>query len=348
MIYLRSLCSRKSTAVILALFVASLSSAQTAAKLDPPVKPTVTGKFVGNGKNAAIKYVMVEEHEAFSGKEAITLIFTEKDPAAVKKPSFDALFGKLGSALVLKVFYDGGIFGCQVMHSAHQKQGFTSLGEIKMVDFKIAGGNVSGRVTTEKELDTFGEKWEVDLTFAAPLPAKLRNAPAVAASPGKPVAVEADKPEAKGAKPAATGPLIAARKLPIPKDATDVAFKSTVQHVQFSSARSVPEVTKEFSASLTQQGWKDAAGSLVGPKNSILRREQGDARLTIFIKPAEAGTRVEIMTEGLDWSGGDVGAPPVLKKPTNPPSAADAEGEAQKAIKEAEKALQDALKGLPK
>jgi hypothetical protein len=59
----------------------------------------------------------------------------------------------------------------------------------------------------------------------------------------------------------------------------------------------------------------------------------------VFIKPAAAGTRVEIMTEGLDWSGGDVGVPPVLKKPGNPPSAADAEGEAQKAIKEAEKGL---------
>jgi len=53
------------------------------------------------------------------------------------------------------------------------------------------------------------------------------------------------------------------------------------------------------------------------------------------------------MTEGLDWSGGDVGAPPVLKKPGNP-SAADADAEVEKAIKDAQKALQDALKGLPK
>jgi len=69
--------------------------------------------------------------------------------------------------------------------------------------------------------------------------------------------------------------------------------------------------------------------------------------LTVFIRPAAAGTRVEIMTEGLDWSGGDVGAPPVLKKPGNP-SAADADAEVEKAIKDAQKALQDALKGLPK
>ena len=76
------------------------------AKLDPPVKPTVSGKFVGNGKNAAVKFVTVEEHEEFNGQPAVTLIFTEKDPATARKPSFDAAFGKLGSALTLNVSVD--------------------------------------------------------------------------------------------------------------------------------------------------------------------------------------------------------------------------------------------------
>jgi hypothetical protein len=168
-------------------FLALVSLAHVAAGQNTaPTKPTVSGKFIGNGKNAAIKFVTVEEHEAFNGKEAITLVFTEKDPSKAKKPSFDAMFGKLGSALVLNVHDDGGIFGCQVSHSAHEKQGFTSLGEIKMLDFKVAGGSVSGHVSTGKELDTFGEKWEVDLTFAAPLPVKLRKAgpTAPSAKPG--------------------------------------------------------------------------------------------------------------------------------------------------------------------
>jgi hypothetical protein len=197
-----SLRSRQFSVVLIALFVAGFAIAQTPAKLDPPVKPTVSGKFVGNGKNAAIKFVTVEEHEPFSGKEAITLIFTEKDPATAKKPSFDAMFGKLGSALILNVHHDGGIFGCQVAHSAHQKQGFSSLGEIKMLEFKIAGGNVSGHVSTGKELDTFGEKWEVNLTFAAPLPAKLRTA---AVAPG-------GNPSSAAPKPVATEPGGAPRR----------------------------------------------------------------------------------------------------------------------------------------
>ena len=325
------------------------------AKLDAPVKPTVTGKFAGNGKNAAIQFVIVEEREAFSDKEAIRLIFTEKDPATSKKPSFDAAFGKFGSALSLSVFYDGGIFGCEVSHSAHTKRGFSAVGEIKMAEFKVAGGNVTGHVITGKELDAFGEKWEVDLTFAAPLPAKLRagsatapKAPATApdapATPEKPVGSEPRKPREKAMKepkPAADGPLIAARKLALPKDATDVEFKALVKHIQFSSALPVEAVTKEFSANLKQQGWKDGAGNLMGKKNAILKREQGGAKLTIMIQPAAAGSMVRIFTEGLDWSGGDDAAPPASKKPTDGAAGDDIEAQARKAI-------QDALKGVPK
>ncbi|MDZ4403680.1 hypothetical protein [Prosthecobacter sp.] len=325
------------SAALIALFVSSFATAQTPAKLDPPVKPTVSGKFTGNGKNAAIQFVLVEEEEAFNGKAAVKLIFTEKNPATAKKPSFDAVFGKLGSALRLSVHHDGGIFGCQVAHSAHEKQGFTSLGSIKMEEFKIAGGNVTGRVSTGGELDTFGEKWEVDLTFAAPLPEKLRNAPAAAP---KPTASEPDEPMKKEAKPAA-GPLIAARKLPLPKDATDVEYKEIVKQIQFSCARPVEAVAKEFSASLKQQGWKDGAGSLMGKTNAILKRKQGEAELTIMIQPAAAGSVVKIFTEGLDWSSGGDAPPATPKKTTGDAPGDDIEAQVQKALK-------DALKGLPK
>ncbi len=343
------------SAAFLSLSFAEFATAQTPAaaiagasdaKLDPPVKPTVTGKFVGNGKNAAIPFVVVEEREAFDNREAIELIFTEKDPATAKKPSWDAGFGKLGSALVISVFYDGQIFGCQVSHSAHTKRGFSSVGEIKMAEFKVAGGNVTGHVVTGKELDAFGEKWEVDLTFAAPLPAKLRagsaTAPDAPATAAKPVGSEPRKSREKAMKEpkAADGPLIAARKLALPKDATDVEFKALVKHIQFSSPQSVEAVAKEFSANLKQQGWKDGAGNLMGKKNAILKREQGGAKLTIMIQPAAAGSMVRIFTEGLDWSGGDDAAPSAPKKATD---AAGDDAEAQ-----ARKAIQDALKGVPK
>lgn len=308
------------------------------AKLDPPVKPTVSGKFIGDGKAAQIRFVLVEEHEPFSGKEAVTLIFTEKDPATAKKPSFDAMFGKLGSALILNVHHDGGIFGCQVMHSAHSKQGFTALGRIHMVEFEIAGGNVNGNVSTGGVLDTFGQKWEVDLKFAAPLPAKLRNAPVAIAKPA------ASEPrETKQAPKAPAGPLIAARKLPLPGDATSIEYKQLVEHIQFSSPRPVAAVANEFAARLKQQGWKEGGASLMGKTNAILKRELGDAKLTIMIQPASTGSVVKIFTEGLDWSGGGAES-----KPPAPKKAAEDDDDAEDIEKEAQKLLKDALKSLPK
>lgn len=335
---LSSLRTGRFSAALSALFLAAFCTAQTSGQTDAPLKPTVSGKFVGNGKNATIKYVLVQEEEPFSGKEAVKLIFTEKDPATVKKPSFDAVFGKLGSALILSVHRDdGGIFGCEVAHSAHKRQGFSSIGKIKMVEFKIEGGNVTGHVSTGGEQDAFGEKWEVDLTFAAPLPAKLRDAPAPAP---KPAASEPNEP-AKKAPKVASGPLISARQLPLPKDAVEVEFKSTVNQIQFSCARPVDTVAKEFSANLKQKGWKDSAGSLMGKTNAILRREQGEAKLTVMVQPAGAGCVVKIFTEGLDWSGGSDSAAPVSKKAAGGVNVEDIEAQAQKL-------LNDALKNLPK
>jgi hypothetical protein len=342
---------RNLAAALVALCLSDFAGAQppaspvaAEAKQEPPAKPTVTGKFVGNGKDAALKFVIAEEGERFSDKESIQLIFTEKDPATVKKPSWDAGFGKLGSALVLSVFHDGGIFGCQVSHSAHTKRGFSSLGEIKMSDFKIADGNVTGHVTTGKELDAFGEKWEVDLTFTVPLPTKLRGAPG--ASPKTPVPASkgtATEPRGrtKTEPKAADGPLIAARKLPLPKDATDVEFKALVKQIQFSSAQPVEAVTKEFAANLKQQGWKDGPGNLMGKKNAILKREQGAAKLTIMIQPSAGGSVVKIFAEGLDWSSADDAGSSAPKKAKDTATGDAIEAEAQKRI-------QDALKNLPK
>ncbi len=309
------------------------------AKLDPPVKPAVTGKFLGDGKPAAIKYVFVEEHEEFDSKPAVTLIFTEKDPATSKKPSWDAGFGKLGSALILSVFYDGQIFGCEVAHSAHKKSGFSATGEIKTTDFKIEGGNVTGHVTTGGTLDAFGQKWEVDMTFAAPLPEKLRTASLALPKPAAnvPPPASGDTPD-RPAKAAAT-PTLFARDLPLPKDAKDVQFKGLVEQIHLTSAQPVTAVADDLSARLKKQGWKDGTGGVRGPKSAILKREQGDASLTIMIQQAPAGSTVKIFAEGLNWDGVPEGQAPAAG---NPPADIDA------AEKEAQKALKDALKSLPK
>lgn len=294
-------------AICTLLFLASSAAAQEPAKLDPPVKPTVSGKYLADNKPAALQFVWVEEEEAFSGKQAIALIFTEKDPSKSKKPSFDALFNKLGNSLILKVHReDGGIFGCQVAHTGHSKAGFSAVGRIKMLEFKYAGGNVTGHVSTGGALDTFGQTWEVDLKFAAPLPEKLRSAAPASAAPVKSAAKEpAAAPRESAPKMAAApaGPAPAARKLALPGDAKDVEYKALVKQIQFSSDKAPGALADEFAAKLKDQGWKDGPGSVKGPRNAILQRVQGDAKLTIMIQPAGTGSSVKVFGEGLDWGG---------------------------------------------
>ena len=72
------LCFWQISATLLALTPADFAKAQTPAKpgtadamLDAPVKPMATGKFEGNGKNAAIKFVLVEEEQLFGDKDAL-------------------------------------------------------------------------------------------------------------------------------------------------------------------------------------------------------------------------------------------------------------------------------------
>jgi hypothetical protein len=130
----------------------------------------VTGTYVGNGKQAKLAHVSVVPHEPFDGEPAYTIILSEKDPAGVKKPDFDAMFGKLGDALVISVTRKGDIFSTQVCHQSLEKAGFSSSGALFVDDFKIEGKQLSGRFYTKKEDEFFGDKWQADLKVKAALP----------------------------------------------------------------------------------------------------------------------------------------------------------------------------------
>src|ERR1044072_1772307 len=154
------------------LLAAGESLPATVKKMHGPaanVKPTVTGMFKGNGKEAKLAYVSARWREPFDDKPSIQLVFTEKDHSKDKKPDFHAGFGEFGNALVISVHEDGGIFSCQVVHSAHAKKGFSSVGQIRTDNFKFEDGKVEGDLVTDKELEFFGDTWEVNLKFVAPL-----------------------------------------------------------------------------------------------------------------------------------------------------------------------------------
>ena len=105
--------------------------------------------------------------EPNNDRPTIVPIFTEKDQSRIRVKAF---FGDFGSALMITVTRDGAVVGCDVAHSAHKKSGFSDLGRMKTIDFKLADGKVTGTLTTDGEVDTFGEKWEVKLKFEAKAP----------------------------------------------------------------------------------------------------------------------------------------------------------------------------------
>ncbi|MEO5722079.1 MAG: hypothetical protein ABIR71_11495 [Chthoniobacterales bacterium] len=263
------------------------------------VKPTVTGVFRGNGKEAKVAYLSARWVEPFSGKPGIELIFTEKDHSKDKKPNMGAMFGRFGSALIISLHEDGQIYSCQVVHSAHEKQGFSTVGQLEATDFIYEDGKVEGELTTSGELDTFGEKWEVKLKFVAPLgeiPKEFQVAEAKEAEkegtsePGE----SDDEGETGGAGPKA-------KELALTKDATDIEYKAMVGQLSFKSKSNVKGACAELAAGLKAQGWKTEGRDMVNPQSSILRRKLEKATLTIFVKPDAGGSEVKMMTEGLSW-----------------------------------------------
>jgi hypothetical protein len=279
------------------------------------VKPTVSGVFKGNGKEAKIEFVSAHWTEPFSGKTGILLVFTEKDHSKDKKPDFNASFGKYGSALVISTHEDGSIYGCQVAHSAHKHQGFSSVGNIETADFSFADGKVEGEITTNGPAETFGDTWEVKLKFVAPLgeipkefqvpePKKEETPPRTKPDDTptkKDAATDDDDDEEATASAQSKGEGMKVKELVLTKDATDVEYKQVVEHVLFKSKSDVKSACAELSANLKAQGWTNDGADMIQPQSSILKRKRGPAKLTIFVKPAPGGSQVQMFTEGLSW-----------------------------------------------
>src|SRR6266481_2351501 len=271
------------------------------------VKPSVTGVFKGNGKEAKLAHVSAHWREPFSDKPSMVLVFTEKDHSKDKKPDFNAGFGKFGSALVVSLHEDGDIFGCEVAHSALKHQNFSSIGKIRTNNFEFADGQVQGELATDGPVDVFGETWEVKIKFVAPLgeiPKEYQIAESTETKQASPKSEESKPVEADNrtaTKPAAPG--LNAKDLALTKDATDVEYKSLVEQMSFKSKLSVKSACADLSANLKAQGWAKDGDDLITPNSSILNRKRGSAKLTIFVKPEAGGSEVKMMTEGLSWDG---------------------------------------------
>ena len=267
------------------------------------VKPTVTGVFKGNGKDAKLAYVSAHWREPFGDKPSIVLVFTEKDHSKDKKPDFNAGFGKFGSALIVSLHEDGDIFGCEVAHNALKHQNFSSIGKINTNDFEYADGQVKGELTTDGAADVFGETWEVNVKFVAPLgeiPKEFQPAaPKEAEQETTDKQVTTELTEKTAPKPAQD--KLNVKDLALTKDASDFEYKQLVEQLTFKSKTNVKSFCAELAANLKAQGWIKQGSDLITPGSSILKRKRGDAELTIFVHPENGGSKVQIMTEGLAW-----------------------------------------------
>jgi hypothetical protein len=273
------------------------------------VKPSVTGVFKGNGKDAKPAYVSAHWREPFGDKPSMVLVFTEKDHSKDKKPDFNAGFGKFGSALVVSLHEDGDIFGCEVAHSALKHKNFSSIGTIRTNNFRFADGQVQGELATGGPTDVFGETWEVNLKFVAPLgeiPKEFQPAPSKKPEENATDEPATTEPTTELSEKAASKPAqdkLNVKDLALTKDASDVDYKALVEHVVFKSKANVKSVCAELSANLKAQGWSKEGSDLITPASSILKRKRRDAALTIFVKPENGVSEVKMFTEGLSWEG---------------------------------------------
>src|SRR5215469_12116415 len=76
---------------------------------------SVSGTYLINGKPVQLKYARAIKGEPFDSKDTTIVVLSEKDGSKSKKPDNDAMFGKLGGALVLTITADGDLVGTQVV-----------------------------------------------------------------------------------------------------------------------------------------------------------------------------------------------------------------------------------------
>jgi hypothetical protein len=133
---------------------------------------TLSGVYKVDGKAAALTQIVAYTGQPESGQPTTVLVFSTKDQGKDAKAAFDALFGKFGDALVVKVFPDGKVYSTDLVHASLDSPSGSAqiFGTVTIKDFKSGGGEISGELTSGGPRDLRNQKWEVDLTFKTKAP----------------------------------------------------------------------------------------------------------------------------------------------------------------------------------
>ena len=135
---------------------------------------TIGGRYAANGKDVKLAFVSAYVTDGMSGKPAVVIVMTEKDHSASKRPTWDADFGKFGSALTISLHReDGRIYGCQVGHQGLKRSPVSSIGTVKAEGLKLEGDRVKVRITSGGPMKIFDEQVDIDLQVDAAIRPKL-------------------------------------------------------------------------------------------------------------------------------------------------------------------------------
>jgi len=150
---------------------AAASAAAPAATGPAVTGPAVTGTYTVDGKPAALTQVTAHKDDPVNGQPVTAIVFTEKDQADDAEVGEEALMGNFGDAIVARVAPDGSLIGVDIKHAAlHTPISVSIGGVLTMSDYKVAGGEVSGHLTSGGPVDVFDQKLAVDLTFHTKAP----------------------------------------------------------------------------------------------------------------------------------------------------------------------------------
>lgn len=173
-------------------------------------------------------------------------------------------------------------------------------GELAVKEGRVAGNAVLEAAKDEERKSSFDLRFDVSLLIVPVPPAEKKPADSEKPKTGKKEKKKGGN-AAEAARAEKSDETLNVRDLPLPKDAANVKYKDIVEQMGYTSASDVKTLVAFLSKKLAEQGWETPDDDLVTPKSAILKRERGEASLTIFVKPEQAGSKVTIMTSGLSW-----------------------------------------------
>jgi hypothetical protein len=289
------------TLIVLGTAVGSLSAQTPAAKT--PAEKSIEGTLTLGGKTYKLVSVAAYETKLFDDKAINVLacdkaIPTDKLKAALAKDGSDDSFMLWEPNIKVTFRTNGELMFMNAYAEGHSLSiSGSGTGELAMKD-GIARG---------KFAMTSDDKGKCEFTFnvamtAAPVKKDDSKKSLQAGGQGdRPKGTsKIEKAEEEPTKPAKPKPTLSIYKLPLPKDAANVEYKTLVEQLKFTSPTSHTALAKSFSDQLAAAGWTKVDSDLIG-KSVILHRKQGAAQLTIMIKPTETGSSVVIFTENVNW-----------------------------------------------